>query len=79
MTNELPTKLPPVAVCTNCGKYSYSAESIGKHCHEVHGKKRCKGGYQSAMTNTDWQPCPSCHTMGCEACQKSGFIFVRKR
>jgi hypothetical protein len=76
-------QLPPVAVCTKCGKYSRRVEAINQQCGERYDRKRCKGVYGSALSSTDWAPCKHCGGTGqrsegpCEACQRSGFIYVR--
>jgi len=79
MNNEQLVKLPPVAVCTVCSNYTHRIELANEQCHERYAKNRCKGVYQSAISVGDWATCPSCHSIGCEACQRSGFVFVRKR
>ena len=79
MNNEQLVKLPPVAVCSVCSKYTHRIELANEQCYERHAKNRCKGVYQSAISVGDWATCPSCHSVGCEACQRSGFVFVRKR
>jgi len=72
------TKRQPIAVCTVCGKYSYNATSINKPCGNRIDKKKCTGVYGSALAKNDWQPCPYCNQTGCEDCQRTGWLFVRK-
>lgn len=80
------TELPPVAVCTKCGHFSYSAGQIGEQCGLFpDGKRRCKGNYGSALNNDDWDKCGACDGTGmdsegsCRACQSTGWRFVRDR
>lgn len=80
----------PVAVCTVCGKYAFSAAVINNQCAERppdHRRRRvrCKGVYGSALNVDDWAPCVGCggsgrdgHSM-CAVCQGTGFMFVRGR
>ena len=74
----------PVAVCTKCGKYSFRAESINQQCSQVYDRKRCKGCFGSSLAVNDWAACDICHGSGqeshrgCEACQGTGWLFVRK-
>ena len=69
---------PPVAVCTKCGAYTYRAEAINNQCNVRINGKRCTGTFRSAIGPNDWETCEECSGSGCEFCQKSGFIFVRK-
>jgi hypothetical protein len=54
------TDLPPVAVCTRCGKYSYNGGVINERCGQRISGKRCKGMYQSAIGRDDWARCAVC-------------------
>jgi len=78
-------KLPPVAVCTVCGEFSYRVETINNQCASQHGGKRCRGVFGSAINDDDWQECPSCHGAEtidgkpCAHCAGVGWRFVRDR
>jgi hypothetical protein len=79
------SQLPPVAVCTECHSYSRRVEAINQPCGERYDGRRCRGVYGSAIGPTDWEPCKHCGGTDdlpegrCEACQRSGFIYVRGR
>lgn len=68
----------PIAVCTKCGKYTSHAPSINNRCSNQINGKRCQGIFSSAISNSDWEKCPSCSGSGCDNCQKFGVVFVRK-
>lgn len=82
---ERAKKLPPVAVCTVCGEFSYRVETINNRCAAQRGGKRCKGVYGSTMNTDDWQECPPCLGAGavdakpCAHCAGVGWRFVRGR
>lgn len=74
----------PCAVCTDCGRPSYSLSAINNPCGRSIGfKKYCKGVKGSALNDNDWAECPTCHGEGsqvgkkCEQCDGAGWIFVR--
>ena len=69
------SKLPPVAVCTVCGKYGHAINSACTS--RDHRGKPCKGVFGSALNNTDWMPCADCDGAGCDSCQSSGHVYVR--
>lgn len=78
----MPSKFPPVAVCVRCGTY-YS--HFTDRCATTVNRKQCKGAPRSSIGTDDWITCSQCAGEGrtdagrCEACQASGFIFVRDR
>jgi hypothetical protein len=73
----------PVAVCTRCRVYSYEIDDANQPCFEKYGGKPCPGTFASAVAVGDWDHCPHCEGVGssligsCDACQGSGWIFVR--
>jgi len=77
-------ELPPVAVCTTCGKFTNSGNMINKRCSEKHGDRRCDGIFGSA-TNAkgDWEKCRYCGGDGseqsneCPSCQGTGWGYIR--
>ena len=71
------TDLPPAAVCTVCGLFSYKAEVINQPCRESYNRRRCKGAFGSALSENDWVKCLNCKGSGCALCQKSGWDFIR--
>ena len=76
-------KSPPVAVCTDCGKYWHDIRVANKRCNQKYGGKRCQGVFGSAIGTDDWQECEVCAGSGsvngerCELCQGSGFECIR--
>lgn len=78
MTQDRGKRLPPAAVCTGCGTYAVAATQMGLACRrQLSPQKKCKGTYRSALNTTDWKPCNYCDGVGCETCQRSGFLYVR--
>ena len=78
-------KPQPVAVCTRCGAVSYSPEVVNGQCAQITAGKRCTGVNGSALSKTDWEPCPACLATGhrnekrCGQCDGAGWLYVRKR
>jgi hypothetical protein len=81
---ENSNKLPPVAVCTICGKYVCDERLLDQRCNQIYDGKRCKGWFGSTIGINDWIKCTICGGNGmeasikCEACQGTGWLFVRK-
>ena len=74
----------PVAVCTQCGKYSTNGNVINEPCgNQTHNGKRCRGVFGSAINVGDWQECPSCLAVGrvdsscCSQCDGHGWLYMR--
>ena len=58
-------KRKPVAVCTNCGTYSFNVEIINGPCRRpLSGNKKCRGTWGSALNITDWDTCQHCKGSG---------------
>ena len=78
-------RLPPYAVCTECGHYAYSVMDIYNGCGQVIDKKRCKGRYRPALMRDDWEECPVCGRTGmvatgkCRNCAGIGWLYVDSR
>ncbi len=76
-------ELPPVAVCTKCGKFTNDAGAINQRCYVQRGGKRCDGVFGSTMNNTDWEECCHCAGTGdergneCPSCQGTGWGYIR--
>jgi hypothetical protein len=74
----------PVAVCTNCRNFIYNMTLINVRCGQrPDGKNRCQGSNESALNYTDWTECVYCidgmaDGKRCEACQSSGWNYIRK-
>jgi hypothetical protein len=72
---------PPVAVCTECGDFTYDTAQIDRKCGSG---KRCKGVYGSSVNKDDWEKCGRCENTGqmfgapCLACQGSTWRYVGK-
>jgi len=76
----LSAKLPrPSAVCTVCRTYTRNASMINYICGITINGKRCKGAWQSALQDKDWEECGACHATdpNCESCTGEGWIFTR--
>lgn len=73
----------PLAVCTNCRVYSYRIDDANQPCFEKYNDELCPGTFATAVSVGDWDHCPKCDGVGsslvgsCDACQGSGWIFVR--
>ena len=77
-------KLPPVAVCTKCGKFTNDAGLINKTCSVGRGRQRCGGVFGSALNERgDWENCRYCDGTGvergekCPSCQGTGWGYIR--
>ena len=76
--------LPPVAVCTRCHSYSSNPNVINKRCGNTFNGKRCKGVWQSAISEGDWKECPTCGASGkerdkkCSQCGGVGWLYCRR-
>ncbi len=77
-------KLPPVAVCTECGTYTNNGDMINKICSKRRGDKRCGGVFGSAINkHGDWEKCRYCDGAGsergeeCPSCQGTGWGYIR--
>ena len=74
----------PVAVCTECRRYTCNASLINQPCGNRIGNKKCKGCWGSALCDTDWVECPSCQATGyvnqkkCTQCDGYGWIYIRQ-
>lgn len=71
-------KSPPASVCTRCGKYG-TERTLDMQCSAVVDGKRCQGHQASAVGAADWMLCKVCAGLGCDACQRSGWLFQRQR
>lgn len=77
-------ELPPVAVCTSCGKFTNDASLINVRCNEGRGRQRCGGVFGSALNERgDWEKCRYCDGTGgeqgvqCPSCQGTGWRYIR--
>lgn len=75
--DTLAGRRPPGSVCTVCGKYS-SGESINYRCTARTSDGACRGIFGSAISNNDWAPCTDCGQTGCQTCQQSGWVYLRR-
>ena len=77
-------KLPPVGVCTKCGKYTSDGNKIDTICPGRRVGGRCGGMFGSAVGNTDWEKCRYCGGDGseqgeeCPSCQGTGWGYIRE-
>ena len=75
---------PPVAVCTACHFYSRNPNAINERCENKFNGKRCKGVWRSALSNGDWEECPTCKASGkeehsrCSQFEGFGWLYCRK-
>ncbi len=80
----LKQELPPVGVCTSCGKFTYDAGLINERCSVGYGRQRCSGVFWSASSERgDWEKCRHCdgtgveHGVQCPSCQGTGWGYIR--
>ena len=77
-------KLPPYAVCTQCGHFTHSLMDIKNRCSQVVNRKRCKGTYRPALMREDWNECPDCGRTGkvatgdCAHCAGVGWLYANR-
>lgn len=70
----------PCAVCTRCGRVSYSMNLINGPCGHMVGGKRCRGVNGSRLNTDDWAECENCAGSGrtdesqCANCAGRGWI-----
>ncbi len=76
----------PVAVCSDCIKYSFNPDEIDKPCDVIRGEFHCQGVYVDARDPVNWKECSACggtavafDGSGCVACQESGWLLTRRR
>ncbi len=76
----------PIAVCSDCIRYSYKPEDIGQPCRKKRGERFCEGSYADVSDEINWKECTACGGSGldfqdkpCIACQESGWILTRRR
>jgi hypothetical protein len=72
------SKTPAAAVCTKCYKYDELGSRINLQCSEQVNGKRCKGVWGSTLNNSDWIKCPHCKGGGCQPCQQTSWMFIRR-
>ena len=79
-------KKRPIAVCSDCIRYSYSLEDIGQPCRKKRGENLCGGVYADVSDEMNWKVCTACdgsaidfQGKACVACQQSGWILTRRR
>jgi hypothetical protein len=60
---------PPIAVCTACGHFAWSAFQIDQQCAERYNGTRCRG-MNDASVNYRFKECPACGGTGnkCRRC-----------
>ena len=79
-----PQREHPVAVCTRCAAFSFSAVAIDQPCGRTRAGNDCTGKYASASSHTAWQKCQTCEATGwqsrmvCSHCQSLGWLFSRQ-
>ena len=86
-TRELSTipRLPPVALCTTCGRSTRSIEltNLTHFCDGNSGKRR--GTWGGLMNTTAWKECNQCKAIGyfadrrCNMCNGEGWELPRQR
>lgn len=72
-------KRKPIGFCTKCRKLAYSVTQINDRCGARYNGKRCQGTISSALNENDWVPCSFCQGEGCETCEQTGWVLMRKR
>ena len=74
----------PLAVCTRCTNFSFTAECISEKCGRTANGRSCPGVFTSTSTSSEWQKCGACYGTGwhgavvCMHCQSLGWRFFRR-
>lgn len=74
----------PLAVCTRCTNFSFTADRISEKCGRVGNGRTCTGVFTSTLNSSEWQHCTACYGTGwhgavvCMHCQSLGWRFFRR-
>jgi hypothetical protein len=79
-----PQREHPLAVCSRCSAFSFTASAINQPCARIRAGSLCTGKLVGNISTNTWQKCPTCEATGwqsrmvCSHCQSIGWLFSRK-